>query len=167
MKTGRPKIKVPLEGLDIVLDILSATILILFITYTIISYSDLPETIPTHFNLKGEADGYGKKSMMWLLPALGIVMFFGLYIMNKYPHLHNYMVNITEDNALQNYRFSTRIVRFVNLFVMITFGVISYSIVETSKGHNNAIDNWFFPIVIGISIVLPIVIFFYQKKINK
>lgn len=167
LKTGRPKITVPLEGLDIVLDILSATVLILLIAYTVLSYSELPDTIPSHFNIKGEVDGYSNKSMLWLLPAFGVVLFFGLYIMNKFPHLHNYMVNITEENALKNYRFSTRIVRFANLFVMFIFGVIAYSIVETSKGHINTIDSWFLPLVIGISIALPIIIFIYQKKINK
>ena len=167
MKTGRPKIKVPLEGLDIVLDILSATILVLLIAYTIISYSELPDTIPSHFNIKGEVDGYSNKSMLWLLPAFAIVLFFGLYIMNRFPHLHNYMVNITEENALKNYRLSTRIVRFANLFAMFIFGVIAFSIVETSKGNTSNIEIWFLPLVIGISITLPIIIFIYQKNINK
>ncbi len=74
MKTDRPKIKVPLEGLDIVLDILSATLLILLIAYAVISYSELPDVIPSHFNAKGEVDGYSEKIMLWLLPALGDVL---------------------------------------------------------------------------------------------
>ena len=72
MKTGRPKIKVPLEGVDIILDILSATVLILLTAYTVISYSELPETIPSHFNAYGEADAYSNKRMIWLLPALSL-----------------------------------------------------------------------------------------------
>lgn len=167
MKTGRPKLKVPLEGLDIILDLLSTTLLILLIAYTVISYSELPDTIPSHFNAKGEIDGYSNKSMLWMLPALGIVMFIGLFIINRFPHLHNYMVNITEENALKNYRFSTRIVRFANLFVMFIFGVVAYSIVEASKGHKSNLESWFIPFVIGFSILLPIVIFIYQKRINK
>ncbi|WP_431134984.1 DUF1648 domain-containing protein [Psychroserpens mesophilus] len=167
MKTGRPKINVPLEGLDIILDILSATLLILLIAYTALSYSELPDRIPSHFNARGEVDGYSEKSMLWLLPALGIVMFIGLYFINKFPHLHNYMVNITEENALKNYRFSTRIVRFANLFVMLIFGVIAYNIVESSKGNISNIDSWFLPLVIGSSIMLPIILLIYQNKINK
>ena len=91
MNTGRPKIKVPLEGLDIVLDIISATILILLIAYAIISYTELPDSIPSHFNAKGEVDGYSEKITIWLLPAIGVVLFFGLYTINRYPHLHNYI----------------------------------------------------------------------------
>ena len=167
MKTGRPKIKVPLEGLDIVLDILSATLLVLLIAYTIISYPELPDTIPSHFNAKGEVDGYSEKSMLWSLPIISIVLFIGLFFVNKYPHLHNYMVNITEENALKNYRFSTRIIRFTNLFIMILFGVITFSIIESAHGNTSKLDGWILPFVIGFSTILPIAIFIYQKNINK
>lgn len=38
----------------------------------------LPETVPTHFNAKGEADGWGSKSMLvWL--SLGLT--FGIYLL--------------------------------------------------------------------------------------
>ncbi|WP_456440461.1 DUF1648 domain-containing protein [Psychroserpens sp.] len=167
MKTNRPKIKVPLEGIDIVLDLISATLLILLIVFTVISYTELPDTIPSHFNAAGEVDGYSGKSMIWLLPAIGVVLFLGLYVINKFPHIHNYMVNITEENALKNYRFSTRIVRFTNLFIMVIFGLITYSIVESAKGNNSNLDSWILPFVIGTSIILPIAILIYQKKINK
>ena len=167
MNTGRPKIKVPLEGLDIVLDIISATILILLIAYAIISYTELPDSIPSHFNAKGEVDGYSEKITIWLLPAIGVVLFFGLYTINRYPHLHNYMVNITEENALKNYRLSTRIVRFTNLFIMFIFGIITYSIVESAKGNNSNMDGWILPLIIGLSILFPIAILIYKKKINK
>jgi len=167
MKTGRPKIKVPLEGLDIILDILSATLLILMIAYAVISYSELPETIPSHFNAKGEVDGYSDKNMFWQLPAIGFVLFFGLFVVNKFPHLHNYMVNITEENALKNYRLSTRIVRFTNLFIMFIFGIITYNIVESAKGNSISLSSCVLPIIIGVSILLPITILIYQKKINK
>jgi uncharacterized membrane protein len=166
MKTGRPKIKVPLEGLDIVLDILAATLLILLIAYTIISYSELPDTIPSHFNAKGEIDGYSNKNTFWLLPVISVVLFVGLFIANKYPHLHNYMVNITEANALKNYRFSTRVLRFANVFTMLIFLFVTHTIVQSAKGKTIELGSWVMPIVIGLSILLPIVILIYQRKLN-
>lgn len=167
MKTHKPKINVPWEPLDIIVDLISATLFILMIIYTAINYEQLSETIPTHFNASGEADGFGDKSHVWLLPILGIVMYIILFIINKYPHLHNYMVNITEDNALKNYRFSTRIVRFANLFMAILFVVIQYVMIEQGKGNNINLSGWFLPIIIGFSVILPIFIFLYYRKINK
>lgn len=44
-------------------------------------YPGLPESIPTHWNIEGEADGYGPKAVAaWLLPgiALGLLGFMAL-----------------------------------------------------------------------------------------
>ena len=167
MKTNRPKIKVPYEALDIIIDLISATLLILLIIYTLISYSDLPEIIPSHFNAKGEVDGYNSKNLIWLLPIIGIVSFMGLFILNKYPHIHNYMVNITEDNALKNYRLSTRIVRFTNLFVIIIFVIVNYTIIASAQSKTINLGEWFVPTIVITSILIPVFILVYHYKINR
>ena len=38
-------------------------------------YPILPDTIPTHFNAKMEADGWGPKIMIWMLPVIGLLTF--------------------------------------------------------------------------------------------
>ena len=152
---NRPKIKVPFEPIDIIVEVISMTLLLLMLIYTIIEYKHLPETIPTHFNAQGIADDYSDKSMIWGLPILGIVMYAGLFIVNKFPHVHNYMVNITEENALKNYRFSTRLVRGVNFFTVVLFAYIQYTIIASAKGESITLGSWFLPIVIGMSILLP------------
>ena len=163
----RPKIKVPYQSIDILLELLSITILLLMFGYTIFEYSSLPETIPTHFNAKGEADDFGDKLTLWLVPAIALVLYIGIFIINMFPHTHNYMVNITKENALKNYTLSTRVLRIVNLFTMIILGVVTYKIISSAKGYTFAIDSWFLPLIIGISIVLPIVVLIYSKNMNK
>ena len=167
MNTNRPKINVPFEPIDIILDFISVTLLVLLISFTFIEYSSLPEIIPTHFDANGNADGFDNKSMLWLLPAIGLVMFVGLFILNKYPHLHNYMINITKENALKNYRFSTRIVRIVNFLCIVLFAYIQYIMISASKGETAALGSWFLPVVIGLSILLPIGILIYYRTLNK
>ncbi len=45
-------------------------------------YASLPNTIPTHFNIKGEADGFGDKSMAFFGPVfIGVVSFFTYLLM--------------------------------------------------------------------------------------
>ncbi|WP_298761778.1 DUF1648 domain-containing protein [uncultured Psychroserpens sp.] len=167
MSNNRPRIKVPYEPLDIVVDLTSVTLLLLMIVYTIMSYSELPDIIPSHLNVKGEVDGHSEKSFLWVLPGLSLIMFLGLSYLNKFPHIHNYMVNITEENALKNYRFSTRILRFTNLFVVLVFACIAYFTIQTAKGHATSIGSWFVPTIIGLSIILPILVLIYSRKINK
>ena len=38
--------------------------------YAAYLYPSLPHTIPTHFNIKGEADGFGEKSSIFLGPSI-------------------------------------------------------------------------------------------------
>ena len=162
----RPKIKVPYQSIDILLELLSITVLLLLFGYTIFEYTSLPETIPTHFNAKGEADDFGNKLTLWLIPAIALVLYIGIFIVNLFPHTHNYMVNITEENALKNYTLSTRVLRIVNLFTVLILGVITYKIIASAKGESFSLGSWFLPVVLSMSVVLPIVILIYYKKMN-
>lgn len=45
-------------------------------------YASLPATIPTHFNIKGEADGFGSKDMAFFAPVfLGVISLFTYLLM--------------------------------------------------------------------------------------
>ncbi|MFT5890922.1 MAG: putative membrane protein [Dokdonia sp.] len=33
-------------------------------------YADLPETVPTHWNIDGDIDDWGSKSMLWIIPFM-------------------------------------------------------------------------------------------------
>lgn len=167
MRSNRPRIKVPFEGFDIVLELVSIAVLILMWVYLIIEYPELPETMASHFNAKGEADDYSGKFYLWYLPLIATVLYISLFVLNKYPHLHNYMVNITENNALKNYRLSTRIVRITNTLIVIMFAYIIYYIVQNAKEYDMQFSSWFVPVVLSICFLITIVVFFYSRKINK
>ena len=167
MKNGRPRINVPFQTMDIITELISVAILILMWCYCIINYTDLPDTIATHFNALGEPDGFSSKSNIWFLPIIATLMYVGLFILNQYPHMHNYMVNITEENALKNYRFSTRILRVTNFLSVLLLAYISYVIVASAFGGQLNLGTWFVPVVIGSSIVLPIILVIYIRKMNK
>ncbi len=167
IKTNRPIIDIPKEPVDLFIDLASFTILILILGYTFFMYPELPETIPTHFNGKGVADGFGNKATLWLLPSIALVLFIGLFLLNRYPHLHNYMVNITEENAFKNYKFSTKALRIVNFLCALLFGFIQYKMIEGAQEKTAELGSWFLPIIIGSTIVLPIILIYYQNKLNK
>lgn len=163
----RPRVKIPLENFDYIIELVSITLLVIMWTYTIIEYSNLPDTIPAHFNSKGVPDDYSGKIMVWLLPGLATVMYVGMLILTKYPHLHNYMVNITEENALKNYRFSIRVLRIVNFLCVVLFAYIVWKMIEGAKDNYSSLGTGFIVTVIGVSVVLPIVLIIYQRKLNK
>ena len=70
MESNRPRVKVPLESIDIILELLSITCILLMWIYLIVEYPKLPDTIASHFNAKGEADGYSNKVYLWFVPLI-------------------------------------------------------------------------------------------------
>jgi len=167
MSNSRPRIKVPLQFIDLIIELSSIAIILLMWCYCIINYADLPDTIATHFNGLVEPDGFGNKLTIWIIPIIATVIYVGLFILNKYPYMHNYMVNITQDNALKNYRLNTRVLRVINFLCALLMTYLTYMIVESAFGKQFNLGTWFVPIVIGVSIILPIVLVFYMRKLNK
>jgi len=168
MKNERPKITVPYEQIDILVELMNICLLLLIWGYAIVEYAKLPDTIAIHFNAQGVADGHGNKMMLWLMPALATFIFFVMFIINKFPHVHNYMVNITEENALKNYRLSTRVLRLVNLYCLLLFAAITYEIISMSKGNESTFFvNGFIIFSLIVPILIVIVAIYYQKKINR
>ena len=41
-------------------------------------WSRLPATIPVHFGLRGQADGYGSRDWLWMLVGLSVVLYLTL-----------------------------------------------------------------------------------------
>ncbi len=167
MNKNRPKIQVPVEGIDLIIDLTVLAILLFIWGYVITYYSELPDKIPMHFNMSGEVDKYGGRSSIWVLLAITTVVAVGMYVLTKYPHIHNYMEEITEENAVRNYKMSCRLLRFVNLFTILIMLYVVYSVIEKSAGNDIILESSFMYIVIAFSIVMPLILYVYMLKKKK
>ncbi|WP_296314368.1 DUF1648 domain-containing protein [Winogradskyella sp. UBA3174] len=167
MNAERPKLKIPFQTIDIVIELASITVLILMWIHLILEFANLPDSVPSHFNAAGEPDNYSGKGFLWFLPALATVMYIGLFILNRFPHLHNYKVNITEENTLKQYRFSTRILRIVNFLCALILAYINYQIIIGAQNNASDLGVGFLITVVGVSVLLPVFIYVYQQKLKK
>ncbi|RCS65662.1 DUF1648 domain-containing protein [Brachybacterium sp. JB7] len=77
--------------------------------WILIAYAGLPETIPTHFDLSGTADGWGPKWSILVLAAVMLLVSVGLAVLSAKPQILNYPVIITEHNAQAIYREGERL----------------------------------------------------------
>lgn len=128
MYADRPKIKLTLTPTDKLLEILGWGILVAMWILVVFIYSNLPPTIPIHFNASGAADRYGSKSMIWGLLLVGSAMYIGMTYLTKYPYIFNYPNKITEENALRQYTIAAELVRCIKLLLVI---MISFLIIKT------------------------------------
>ncbi|WP_178372214.1 DUF1648 domain-containing protein [Chitinophaga jiangningensis] len=54
---------------------LTISLLAILLLEFIIAWINLPDNVPIHFNLKGEADHYGDKSSLWVLLIVPVTIF--------------------------------------------------------------------------------------------
>ncbi|HSD13829.1 MAG TPA: DUF1648 domain-containing protein [Flavobacterium sp.] len=161
----RPKISIKLQTADKIIE-LSALVFFLFIWFVVLSeYSQLPEIIPTHFNGSGKADAFGDKTTILALPIVASVIVLVLTVLNFYPHVFNYPVEITKENAEKQYRIATRMLRCLKLVILITFIFLAYMTLQTINGNANGLGVWALPCVFGL-IALPLFFFLIQMFKN-
>ena len=74
---------------DIIIEILSAIALLLIIVVPIVSYSSLSAEIPIHYDIYGEADGYGNKSTIFIITTLAIITYIAISVLQRKPQMYN------------------------------------------------------------------------------
>ena len=165
MEEERPKITLIPTTSDKRVEVLGWLILLALWGLTISHYSSLPDTIPTHFNGAGEADGFGSKASIIGLPVIETLLFFGLTVLNRYPHIFNYPTAITEDNALRLYTLATRMLRYLKLVLVLVFGGIEFMTIQNATGKAAGLGVWFLPLTL-VLVFLPL-IYFVIKSVQK
>jgi uncharacterized membrane protein len=108
-------------------------------------YPSLPEQIPTHWNIKGEIDGYGDKAWaMWIMPLLMIGM---LVLFAFLPALSPRHFEVDRFRSTYLY-----IMVLVTAFLGYMHGVVLYGVWQSTAG-GNTID-------IGRPLIAGIFLFF-------
>lgn len=131
MYRDRPKLKLLLTTTDKALEIIGLCTLLALWTLVILNYTKLPDTIPIHYNASGEIDGYGNKSMIWNILLIGSIIYAGMTLLNRFPHIFNYTTKITAQNALREYTIATKIVRCTKLIILLMFGYLILKIINS------------------------------------
>ena len=129
----------------------------------LVFYFDLPDTIPTHFNLQGEADDFGHKSTLWIIPVLSTALYFGMgfFVTHMKPSNINYPIKVTEKNAPRLYALGLRMLVIINLVTVVAFLLTTFAIVFKVKGILDTLD---VPMLIGIWVVAGLVPFYFLYK---
>lgn len=155
---NRPKIKPELSITDKIVEGLGWISVVSIWTLILINYAELPAIISIHYNATGQADAFGGKNNILILPLVATVLFSGLTLLNKFPHIFNYPTDITKENALIHYTNATRMIRYLKLIIVFIFGLISLQTIRNAEGQTSGLGVWFLPLVLAL-IFIPIIYF--------
>jgi uncharacterized membrane protein len=157
----RPKIKIATTTTDWLFEIVGLIGIIFTVVFVILSYNDLPDTIPRHYNASGQPDGFSGKSILFTLPAVTIVTYLVMTIGLRFPHIFNYPFEITEENAERQYKNLTLMVRVLKTFTVVIFGYLTYATIQNGLGKMQGLGTWFTPVTL-LSVLGTIAYFMYK-----
>lgn len=163
-KSERPRLDLEWNYLDYVLEAIAFTAAMSTPLIVLSYYPDLPETIAIHFNGLGEPDGWGGKGFLWLLPVLGLGIYALMTWLNQYPHTFNYPVKITEANAEWQYTLATRTIRFLKSIICLSFGLITWFMIQTATGAAQGLPAWLMILLLGGTLIPVFVLLFASTK---
>ena len=158
----RPRIRIEPTVTDKAVEIIGWVALLAIWVLVISNYSNLPDTIPTHYNSVGNADGFGSKTNILILPLIANILFVGITIINKFPYIFNYPTQITEKNALRQYTNATRMLRFMKLILVILFGLFTFKTIQSANGQSFGHGVWFLPLTLSL-IFIPLTYFIIKS----
>lgn len=151
---------------DWALETLGWLLLLLLVALVGYYYPQLPDTVPTHFGFDGQPDEYGPKRTLLLVPAIATVLFVGIVVLNRFPHIFNYPVTITPDNAARHYANAQRMLRLLNCVLAAVFLALGWVTIQTARARAEGFPVWFVPVV-SVVILLPVGVFFWQSFRDK
>jgi uncharacterized membrane protein len=152
------------------LELVPFMLMVFIIWYTVVNFSKLPETIPTHFNFLGMADGYGNKSQIFvstgsavfaylLLTGVGVA----LVIVRDPKALINLPASvknrITPEKAEDLRIFLARCLFALKLLITGLSAYLAYGSIEIALNHWSHLGYWpviFMPLILATAFLMVI-----------
>lgn len=135
----KPKLQLEKTIMEMVLDLLTAILLISIILDVVMIWKELPQSIPKHFNLYGVPDSFGGKESLLVLLIVPTVLFMLFSILSKFPHTFNYLVKITEENAYDQYKNAQLMMGWLKLELILLFVYNDWMTIEIALGRKGGL----------------------------
>jgi|GEM_PF-1453833 len=119
-----------------ILEFVGLTTISSLIIYVFISFTQLPEMIPAHFNAMGEITRYGSKYELLIMPLMGIVLYAGLTYVQLNPKLWSVP---TTKNTESNYMIYVSIKDMLIVIKVELIGFFLYITHNQIQGENMSI----------------------------
>ena len=128
--------------------------LILYWILILYYFQYLPEQIPTHFNVLGEADDHGSKLNIFLLPAIATMIVLGMGSIKRIKVDES----AKQEPAYTNAMGMASVLRCTLVFV---FAGISYQSIQIAFNKSSSLGVMFLPISLAI-IFIPMGYFLWK-----
>jgi len=105
-------------------------------------------------------------STLFILPGSGVIMYIIMTVVSLFPHIFNFPVKITPENAEVQYRLAVRLIRIIKTVILIMFAYISFMTVKTARGSAEGLGKVFLPVFLAATFGI-IIYYFIQSLGNR
>ena len=134
-----------------VANVICIIVLIGMIAFLALSWNDLPDQIPMHYDFAGNVDKYGSKASALFLPILAVVMYIIITVTERFPKSWNTGVEVNERNMEFIYNELKDMGVTLKLMTTLLFAAISYFVFTSTT-----LPIWFMPVFM-VAIFAPII----------
>ena len=135
----RPILELPRSRFEKTMEALAIIGFLLGILLLFGYWADLPEQVPTHFNMSGEPDSWDSKWMIILPFVISIFLYTLLTFISRFPHRFNYICEITEGNAETQYRLGRALLILLKTELIWLFSIITWETIAVALGRCNGL----------------------------
>lgn len=143
-------------SLDKRLEIAALSMFAILLGFSIYLYFNLPETIATHFNAVGNADAYGPKSTVFILPGIYLFLQLLMSTISQSTDLFNVPVKLTAENKERQLQLGRRFILVLRIVVGFIFLSIEFAAYGLGDKTDNDLSIWLLPLIV-LLLAIPIV----------
>lgn len=135
------KIQIKTTCFHKIVSYLCQVLLIGSFVYLFMTWNQIPDQVPGHYNGAGEITRWGSKYELFIVPIISLIIYLGISLIEKFPEVWNTGVKVTEKNREQVYKELKNMIVSLNFFMVLTFTSLT---VMTSLGK--PLPSWFLPV---------------------
>ena len=147
-----------------IVDWLCGVLLIGITIWVAYRYCSLPDRIPIHYGVNGVVDGYGAKSMIWVLVAMAWILVGIVSAVEQFPRFWNVPFKVTKENQCRVLTLTWHLISTTKLIVL---GIVADMTTMSVLGGN--LSPCFGPLVPTVLVVKSLfwaVRFFLNRYFN-
>ena len=113
---------------------LIALAVLVWITYQALAGPErLPDRIPTHFDMAGNANGWGSPAMLLLLPVVAVGLYLAMTVISRFPMAFHYPVRVTPANLPRVQELTLDMVTWLKTELACLFAVLQWWMIQAAR----------------------------------
>lgn len=161
--TKRPVLHLRLSPLEIIVEVIASVGILLSVFVLFYYWSDLPESIPRHFNAAGVVDAWGGKGWLLTLPTVSIALYVGMTVVNCFLQTVNSPCTLTQEDVERRHRCVRLLLSALKTEIVWYFLYIEWRTIQIALREAEGLGPASLPVLL-IGITGTIGVYFWQAR---